>query len=44
LYGMNRASLRHERFLVLGTLRRLNLIESQLEITKTEICLNRSKC
>ncbi|CAN7125481.1 unnamed protein product, partial [Brassica rapa subsp. narinosa] len=31
------------RFLVLATLRRLNLIESQLEITKTESCLNRSK-
>ncbi|KAG5393749.1 hypothetical protein IGI04_023712 [Brassica rapa subsp. trilocularis] len=28
------------RFLVLVTLRRLNLIESQLEITKTEKCLN----
>ncbi|KAG5410622.1 hypothetical protein IGI04_006941 [Brassica rapa subsp. trilocularis] len=28
------------RFLVLATQRRLNLIESQLEITKTENCLN----
>ncbi|KAG5397524.1 hypothetical protein IGI04_019338, partial [Brassica rapa subsp. trilocularis] len=28
------------RFLVLATLRRLNLIESQLEITKTENCLS----
>ncbi|KAG5384241.1 hypothetical protein IGI04_035711 [Brassica rapa subsp. trilocularis] len=32
------------KFLVLATLRRLNLIELQFEITKTEICLNRSKC
>ncbi|KAG5384083.1 hypothetical protein IGI04_035553 [Brassica rapa subsp. trilocularis] len=41
--GISLARELSARFLVLATLRRLNLIESQLEITKTENCLNCSK-
>ncbi|KAG5400381.1 hypothetical protein IGI04_014988, partial [Brassica rapa subsp. trilocularis] len=37
--NLPRTQERSARFLVLATLRRLNLIESQLEITKTESCL-----